>query len=159
VTAGDTGETTASTLGPGELAHAGVRGAVAAMAMTGMRAFTQEMGLVEETPPKAIFKERAAGLRRRVPRSRRRATVELAHWGYGAAGGVGFGLLPDGIRRRAWAGPLYGLGLWAGFELGIAPALGLSQAGQLRLSERLALAGDHLLYGFVLAETRRRPRE
>jgi hypothetical protein len=143
----------------GELAHSGVRGTVAAMAMTGMRTFTQNMGIVEQTPPKAIFKERAAGLRRRVPRSRRRAVVELAHWGYGGAGGVAFGLLPDDLRRRAWAGPLYGLALWVGFELGIAPLLGLTQAGRLRIGERVALASDHALYGFVLSETRRRPRE
>jgi hypothetical protein len=127
--------------------------------MTGMRAFTQDMGIVEQTPPKAIFKERARGLRRRVPRSRRRAVVELAHWGYGGAGGVAFGLLPDEVRLKPWAGPLYGLLLWAGFELGIAPALGLSQAGKLRVTERLALASDHALYGFVLSETRRRPQE
>ncbi len=148
-----------SSLGPGELAHAGVRGVVAAMAMTGMRAFTQDLDLVQETPPKAIFKQRAAGLRRRVPRNRRRAVVEVAHWGYGAAGGVAFGLLPDGLRRRQWAGPLYGLAVWLAFELGVAPALGLTQARELRINERLALAADHALYGFVLSETRRRPRE
>jgi hypothetical protein len=148
-----------SSLGPGELAHAGVRGVVAAMAMTGMRAFTQDLDLVQETPPKAIFKQRAAGLRRRVPRNRRRAVVEVAHWGYGAAGGVAFGLLPDGLRRRQWAGPLYGLAVWLAFELGVALALGLTQARKLRINERLALAADHALYGFVLSETRRRPRE
>jgi hypothetical protein len=152
-------EETGSSLSPHELAHAGVRGAVAAMAMTGMRTFTQDIDLVEETPPKAIFKEGVPTLRRLVPRHRRRAVVELAHWGYGAAGGVGFGLLPDGLRRRAWAGPLYGLFVWLGFELGVAPALGLKQAKQVRLAERAALASDHLLYGFVLSETRRRPQE
>jgi hypothetical protein len=152
-------EETGSSLSPHELAHAGVRGAVAAMAMTGMRTFTQDMDLVEETPPKAIFKERLPGLRRMVPRNRRRAAVELAHWGYGAVGGVAFGLLPDGLRRRAWAGPLYGLFVWLGFELGIAPALGLGQAKKVRPVERLGLAADHVLYGFVLSETRRRPQE
>jgi len=151
--------TTATTsLGPGELAHAGVRGAVAAMAMTGMRALTQDLEVVHETPPEAIFKKRAAGLRRRVPRKRRRAAVEIAHWVYGAGGGVTFGLLPDALRRSPWAGPLYGLVIWLGFELGIAPAFGLTQAKRLRIAERMALAGDHLLYGFVLSEMRRRPR-
>jgi hypothetical protein len=147
-----------STLGPAELVHAGVRGAVAAMAMTGMRTFTEDMNLVEETPPKAIFRQ-LPWLRRQVPRDKRRGVVELAHWGYGAAGGVGFGLLPDAVRRKAWAGPVYGLGLWIGFELGLAPLLGLVQARKLRMVERPALAADHLLYGFVLSETRRRPRE
>ncbi|MFL5819880.1 MAG: hypothetical protein ACJ76S_04270 [Solirubrobacteraceae bacterium] len=39
----------------------------------------------------------------------------------------------------------------AGFELGIAPALNLMQAKRLRPVDRLALAGDHLLYGVVLS--------
>ena len=143
----------------GEVAHAGLRGTIAAMAMTGMRAFTVHARLVEETPPQAIFRQRASGLFGRLPRAQRRAAIELAHWTYGAGGGVTFGLLPDGLRRRAWAGPAYGLGVWLGFELGIAPALGLSQAGRRRPVERAALAADHLLYGLVLSEMRRRPRE
>jgi hypothetical protein len=147
-----------STLGPKELAHAAVRGAVAAMAMTGMRSFTQSVGLVEQTPPQAIVKQRARGLIRRFPKKRRRAAVEAMHWSYGAAGGLAFGLLPDAIRRRAWAGPCYGLAAWLGFELGLAPALGLKQAYQVRPVERVAFALDHMLYGFVLSETRRRPR-
>jgi hypothetical protein len=142
-----------------EVAHAGLRGAIAAMAMTGMRAFTVDMGVVEQSPPQAIFKQRARGLIRRVPRNRRRAAVELAHWGYGAAGGVVFGLLPRQLRRRAWAGPVYGLVTWVGFEAALAPALGLTQAKKLRLGERAALAADHLLYGLVLSEVRSRPQE
>jgi hypothetical protein len=129
------------------------------MAMTGMRAFTVDLGIVEETPPEAILKKRARGLIRRVPRDHRRAAIELAHWAYGAAGGTAFGLLPDGVRLKPWAGPMYGLVVWLGFEAGIAPALGLSQAKKLRVQERAALAADHLLYGLVLSETRARPRE
>ena len=44
--------------------------------------------------------------------------------------------------------------VWLGFELGIAPALGLSQAKQVRPIDRLALSADHLLYGLVLSATR-----
>jgi hypothetical protein len=142
----------------GEVALAGARGAIAAMAMTGMRAFTVDLGIVEQTPPNAIVKQKARGLIRRVPRGRRVAAVELAHWGYGAAGGAAFGMLPDRVRLAPWAGPAYGLLIWVGFEAGIAPALGLSQARKLRLVERLALAADHLLYGLVLGEIRRRPQ-
>ena len=150
---------TESTLGPKEMAHAAVRGAVAAMAMTGMRALTQSVGIVEQTPPQAIIGQRARGLIRRVPRKRRRAAIEIMHWSYGAGGGLAFGALPDALRRRAWAGPLYGLVVWLGFELALAPVLGLKQAHRVRLVERLGLAADHLLYGFGLSETRRRPRE
>jgi hypothetical protein len=144
---------------PREIAHAAARGAIAAMAMTGMRAFTVSLGLVEQTPPQAIVRERAQGLIRRAPRRRRRAAIELLHWGYGAAGGVGFALLPGSVRqRRRWTGPLYGLVLWLGFELGLAPLLGLEQAKQLRPAERAAVAADHVLYGLVLSEIRARPR-
>lgn len=101
-----------STLSPGELAHAGLRGVIAAMAMSGMRAATKSLGLMEQAPPQAIF------------------------------------------RRRAKL-----LVLWLGFEMGVAPALGLKQSRQLRPVERAALATDHLLYGLVLSETRSRPRE
>jgi hypothetical protein len=57
-----------------------------------------------------------------------------------------------------FTGPVYGLVVWLGFELGIAPVLGLSQAKRVRLVDRLALAADHLLYGLVLSGTRRGPR-
>jgi hypothetical protein len=143
-----------------EIAHATLRGAVAAMAMTGMRAFTVDLGIVEQTPPDAILKKKKArGLIRQVPRTHRRAAIELAHWGYGAAGGAFFGALPDGLRRQPWAGPAYGLAVWVGFEAGIAPLLGLTQASRLRVAERTALALDHLLYGLVLSEGRKRPQE
>jgi uncharacterized membrane protein YagU involved in acid resistance len=115
-------------------------------------------GVVPQTPPQAIVKQRARGLIRRVARRRRRATVELAHWGYGVVGGAVFALLPEPVRRFPWAGPVYGLAVWLGFELGVAPALGLSQARSRRLVERAALAVDHLLYGLVLSEGRRRPQ-
>jgi hypothetical protein len=128
------------------------------MAMTGMRAFTVDLGIVKQTPPDAIVKQRARGLIRRVPRKHRRAAVELGHWGYGAVGGAAFGLLPGAVRKQPWAGPAYGLLVWFGFELGVAPALGLSQATKLRLVERAALAADHLLYGLVLSEIRARPQ-
>jgi hypothetical protein len=145
--------------GVGEILHGALRGAIAAMAMTGMRAFTLDVGLVEEEPPKAILRQRARGLIRRIPRKRRRSTIELAHWGYGALGGAVFAALPDALRRRAWAGPAYGIAVWLGFEAGIAPALGLEQAAQLRIAERTALAVDHLLYGLVLSEFRAHPQE
>jgi hypothetical protein len=142
----------------GEVAHAGLRGAIAAMAMTGMRTFTVDVAIVEQTPPDAILRKRASGLLKRVPEDRRRASIELAHWAYGAGGEVAFGLMPDNVRLRAWAGPLYGLTVWLGLELGIAPLLGLPQAEKQRPVERVGLAADHLLYGFVLSETRARPR-
>ena len=68
-------------------------------------------------------------------------------------------MLPQQIRRRPWSGPVYGLLVWAGFELCLAPVLGLKQAKKPRPVERAALAADHLLYGLVLSEIRARPQE
>jgi hypothetical protein len=129
------------------------------MAMSGFRTFTVELGLVKQTPPEAIVKQRARGILRMVPRKRRRAAIEAVHVGYGAFGGAVFGLLPDRVRLAAWSGPVYGVILWLGFELGIAPLLGLSQAKRPRPVERAALAADHVLYGLLLSETRRRPQD
>jgi len=140
-----------------DVAHGVARGAVAAMAMTGMRAFTVNAGIVKEPPPQAIIRQRVPGMGRlQMKRKRRRMIEELFHWGYGAGGGAMFAVLPEPARRQVWAGPAYGLAIWLGFEVAIAPVLGLKQARQLRLVERGALAADHLLYGFVLSEMRRR---
>ena len=139
--------------------HAVMRGVVGAMAMTGMRSLTVSLGLVKETPPRAIVRQTSKGLFRVVPKGLRRAAIELMHWGYGAAGGAAFALLPEDVRRKRGAGPVYGVVLWLGFELVQAPLMGLKQAKELRPVERAALAVDHLLYGLVLAETRRRPRK
>jgi hypothetical protein len=138
----------------GKVLHAALRGAIAAAAMTGMRTLTVSLGLIEQPPPEAIAER--GGMLERIPPQRRRAAIEVAHWAYGAQGGAAFGMLPSFVRRRAWAGPAYGMLLWLGFEVGIAPALGLRHAQEPRPVERLALAADHALYGFVLAEMRRR---
>ncbi|MGI8558070.1 MAG: hypothetical protein ACR2ND_07145 [Solirubrobacteraceae bacterium] len=146
----------------GDVLSGAAAGVVGAMAMTGMRVLTTELGLVEEPPPQAVSRQRARGLRAllsRAPRQRRRGLVEVAHWTFGAGGGAAFGALPRELRRNPWAGPLYGLLVWLGFELGIAPVLGLSQVKRLRLVDRLALAADHLLYGLVLTATRPTPRK
>ena len=142
----------------GEVLHAAGRGAVGAMAMTGMRVLTTELGLVKQTPPQAVSRQRARGLRallRKAPRKQHRGLIEVAHWAFGAVGGAVFGALPHRARRRRWAGPVYGLVVWLGFEMGLAPVLGLRQSKRARPVDRLALAADHLLYGLVLSEMRR----
>lgn len=140
-----------------EVLEGAARGVVGAMAMTGMRVVTTELGLLEQTPPQAIARQRSRGVRRllrRAPTKQRLGLIETAHWAFGAGGGAMFGALPRAVRRRPWAGPVYGLVVWLGFELGIAPALGLSQAKRVRPVDRLALAADHVLYGLVLSATR-----
>ena len=139
----------------GEVAHAALRGAIGAMAMSGMRTFTKNLGLLRETPPEAIAKKRRpTGLIRLVPRSRRAAFVELVHWGVGAAGGVAFGLLPDRVRNQVWAGPVHGVLILVPYELVVSPALGLGHWNRRDTSEHVSLVIDHLLYGFVLSQFR-----
>jgi hypothetical protein len=141
-----------------EVARCALGGIVGSMAMTGMRTFTVHAGLLREDPPRAILRQKARGLLRLVPRRRRRVVMETCHWAFGAAGGAAFGALPDGVRRRRWAGPAFGMLMWLGFEAGLAPLLGLKQAREVRPVERAVLAVDHALYGLVLSESPARQR-
>jgi hypothetical protein len=72
-----------------------------------MRAFTVHMGVVEETAPQAIFKQRPPGLIRKVPGGKRAAVAEFVHCVYGAGGGMLFGALPTAAPPA-----LGGAGLW-----------------------------------------------
>lgn len=149
------------TAGEGKRLLAGVvRGTLAAMTMTALRQVTIGLGLVEQTPPDAILKQRAFGFVVRDPRlafllaTRQVALVELAHWLYGAVGGAAFARLPQSMRTHEWAGPAYGLATWVAFELQVAPVLGLEQARMIRPVEHLMFAVDHLLFGIVLVGDR-----
>jgi hypothetical protein len=144
----------------GEISHAALRGAIGAMAMSGMRTFTKNIGLVRQTPPEAIARRRrVGGVLRYVPRRRRKAAVELLHWAVGVVGGAIFGALPDKLRRQRWFGPVYGVGILLSFDFGIAPLLGLKHIKHPKATEQAALITDHLLYGLVLSEMRKRPSD
>jgi len=124
------------------------------MAMTGMRRVTTGLGLVRQAPPETIAREGIPELFARVPARYRDVATELAHWAYGGAGGAAFAVLPRSFQRMPAAGPVYGLAIWLAFERGVAPALRLLQAERPRTAERLALIGDHVLYGVLVAESR-----
>src|ERR1700735_4846322 len=113
-----------NSLPPGrDLVGGALRGAVAAMAMTGMRTFTVNAGIVGQAPPQAIVRQRIPGMGRALggrPRRgaglgralggrprRRRVLEEFFHWSYGAAGGAAFAALPPQLRAHRWAGPAY----------------------------------------------------
>src|SRR4051794_32307201 len=145
-----------------EVAHAAVRGAIGAMAMTGMRTFTADVGLLRETPPQSIAKQRRpTGVLSYVPKSRRRAFVEILHWTVGVSGGAIFGACPGSLRRAPWFGPAYGLAILLSYDFGIAPLLGLKQVKRPRVTEQSALIADHVLYGLILSggERASQPRE
>jgi hypothetical protein len=131
-----------------QVAHAAMRGAIASMAMTGMRVVTVSLGLVEQPPPQQIAGEQSGP---------RRAAVEVAHWSFGAMAAAAYGAVPKSFRGRSWTGPIYGLLIWTGFEA-TAPLLGLPHAERAGVKQRLAIAADHALYGFILDETRPRPQ-
>lgn len=165
-TAGGAARVPAPTGTPGLVQRAAIgaaRGVVASMAMTGLREFTRRAGLLEEPPPESIVRQRLLpgplGRFRKTREGRRRAWIELLHWSYGAGGGAAFEVLPEPIRRKPWAGPAYGLVVWGGFELVLAPVLKLEQSKRIRPLDRVALAVDHVLYGFVVAGLQRRNPE
>lgn len=130
--------------------RAGARGLVAAMAMSGTRQLTTNLGLLGTVPPEAMVGRVAPDELRRLSPAKRSALTELAHWAYGTLGGVGYGLLPASVRRRAISGPAYGVAVWLVFELGIAPALGIG-APHGKVLGRVVLMADHVLYGVVVA--------
>jgi hypothetical protein len=137
--------------GGGDVLRAAGRGVLGSMAMTGMRRMTTAAGLVKQAPPEEVAWHGFPSVFARVPPDKREEAVELAHWAFGAAAGAGFALLPDAVRRRRAAGPVYALVVWAGFELLAAPALGLPRSREPRIAERIAIAADHVLYGAVIA--------
>jgi uncharacterized membrane protein YagU involved in acid resistance len=133
-----------------------LRGAIAAMAMTGMRVVTTGLGLLPKDPPEEIFEDALPQFLETIPAEFREEAIELAHWGYGAAGAVGYALLPGAIRRHRWTGPAYGIAAWAAFEAVLAPMLGLRKPPERSMSERAAIIADHVLYGLVVAGRPRR---
>ncbi|MGW5877608.1 hypothetical protein ACWFMI_13805 [Nocardiopsis terrae] len=120
------------------------------MAMSGMRQVAVGLGMIERTPPEAILREGVPSLLREVPAHRRTAFIELAHWGYGAAAGAAFGLVPARVRGARLTGPVYGVLAWGLFELALAPALDLAHAHRVRPRERLALLVDHAVFGLIV---------
>ncbi|SHF46386.1 hypothetical protein [Streptoalloteichus hindustanus] len=136
--------------GTAPLAQGAARGVVAAMAMSGLRTLSGALGVVRETPPEAIVRERGPSLLRAVPERGERGVIELMHWAYGAVGGAAYSALPRRLRRRWSTGPLYGVLLWGLFEAVMAPLLGLRRTRQPRPAERVALLVDHVLYGWIV---------
>ena len=137
-----------------ELLRSAARGVLGAMAMTGVRRVTTDLGLVRKPPPERIATEGIPALFARLAPEHPETVIELCHWGVGAVGGIGFRIFPASLRGRRWTGPAYGLAILAAFETAIAPGLGIA-ARDRTVSERLALVGDHLVYGIVLGRERK----
>jgi hypothetical protein len=136
--------------GPLPVLRAAGRGLVAAMAMSGTRSVTANLGLMEQPPPRKIVERHGPRPLQRLPESYVEAATEVFHWAYGTGGGLVFGLLPTKVRQHPLTGPAFGLVVWLGFELGIGPALGVEHR-QRRVMGRVMLGLDHVLYGVVVA--------
>ena len=134
-----------------DMVRPAARGVLGAMAMTGVRRITVDLGLVQKSPPEEIATEGVPARLAQVAPEHRETAIELLHWGVGAIGGMGFGILPAGVRRRRWAGAAYGLAILGVFEGAVGPWLGIGTKDRA-ISERLALAGDHVLYGILLVD-------
>jgi hypothetical protein len=141
-----------------DAAEGAIRGVIGALAMSGMRAFASDIGLIEKTPPEALAEEPEGPLLPRLSPDHRRAAVRGLHLAVGAVGGAGYGMLPDPVRQKGWSGPVWGLAIWASYDAGVAPVLGGQQGSSIPAPARAAFIADHLLYGYILSETRRRPR-
>jgi hypothetical protein len=137
--------------------RAGVRGLVAAMAMTGFRTVSGVVDPGQQSPPRAVVEKHGPRRVRRLPPPQREAITELAHWAYGMGCGALFGLLPRSVRAHRLLGPGYGLAVWLVFDAAVAPMMGLRDGRYDRPIWRIGVALDHLLYGVVVAG--RLPRE
>jgi hypothetical protein len=118
-----------SEAGMGGVISGAARGIVGAMAMTGMRVTTTELGLVDQTSVQALGRQRARGIRAllwRAPRKRRRGMIELPIGPSALVAARHSGRCHASWRSHPWAGPVYRLVVCLGFELGIAPVLDVS---------------------------------
>ena len=86
------------------------------------------------------------GLSRDLDRKEKSRLVGLSHFGYGAAAGALYGLLP-----RRLPGPLYGLIVWAVSYLGAMPAMSLyRRADKDPASRNTLMIASHLVWGTFL---------
>src|SRR5512132_1108006 len=64
-----------------ELLRSAARGVLGAMAMTGVRRVTTDLGLVRKPPPERIATESIPGLFARLAPEHPETVIELCHWG------------------------------------------------------------------------------
>jgi uncharacterized membrane protein YagU involved in acid resistance len=106
-------------------------------------------------PPAQITKEalKAVGLHDDFSHEERLRLTVLSHFGYGAAAGAGYGVLPasQSLQAAVMSGMSYGLAVWAASYLGWLPSVGLYRSAEDDPPERNALMiAAHLVWGGVL---------
>lgn len=99
------------------------------------------------------FERKLTG-RTRLDRHARRVATMPAHYAYGAAAGVGYGLLRAGAAGASPAllGMLWGAAIWAASYQGWLPAAGITPATTDRPpAERITPIAAHLVFGLATA--------
>jgi uncharacterized membrane protein YagU involved in acid resistance len=111
----------------------------------------------EPLPPRQITETVAAetGVEEKMDEDSRRAATLAAHFGYGAAAGLGYVAMAgkSGLPPAA-EGILYGLAVWGGSYLGLMPATGLYRSAVDEPATRNALMiSAHVVWGAALGLT------
>ncbi|XHR27464.1 MAG: hypothetical protein ACFUZC_16150 [Chthoniobacteraceae bacterium] len=104
-------------------------------------------------PPREITEKlaEATGTRDHVREPLATAVTLAAHFGYGAATGTVFGLVPKPAGPSALEGAGFGLLVWVASYLGLLPATGLLPSATEHPARRnLLMIGAHLLWGAAL---------
>jgi hypothetical protein len=141
-----------------QLARASI-GAVSGLAATATMSLlmlaAHRSGLLGEPPPRRLTRRLLSRLGPVSPRGRSLdAAATLAHFSFGAAMGVLFGLAPG--RPSASRGMLFGLGVWAVNYAGILPRLRLMpKARRDRPGRPASMIAAHLVYGATLGGCQR----
>ncbi|MEX2446205.1 MAG: hypothetical protein WD734_02610 [Dehalococcoidia bacterium] len=150
---------------PRRILQGALAGAVATAPMTAlMEAGFRRLprGQRYPLPPRLIVDEVAdeTGRRTGTPladdEGRRTGLTLLAHFGYGAASGALFGVMPprDGWAANAGRGALFGCAVWLWSYLGLLPALRLLAPATQHPAQRTALmVGAHLVWGAATGST------
>ena len=142
-----------------------VGGAVAGLAATGtmtaVMIAAQRAGLLGTMPPLKIVESLLGRARsRRPPRAASKPLATIAHLGFGAAAGAGYGIVARRRRPLATAatrGALYGTAVWLVSYAGWIPALRiLPPPTRDRPDRQSAMLAAHLVYGGVLGTLTRR---
>jgi NAD(P)-dependent dehydrogenase (short-subunit alcohol dehydrogenase family) len=134
-------------------------GAVAGLAATGvmscMMLAAKRVGALGEPPPRRLTRRLLSPLG--PPRGRALDVLAtLAHFGYGAALGSVFGLLPAPAKTST-SGALFGLGIWAVNYAGWLPRVGwMPQPQHDRPGRPSTMVAAHLAFGAALAGFERR---
>jgi len=137
-------------------------GALATVAMSAVMIAGDRVGLMAEPPPATITRSalRGAGVDR--PSDSVAVLAPLAHLGFGAAGGLAYGLARRVVPvvPGALLGIAFGLAVWTVSYKGWIPAMGiLPPPEDDRPGRPTVMVAAHVVYGLALGWLIRRPRD